>query len=90
MKKDASSPALEPTMENVLSSSYPISRNLFWYVVGEPSGDTEAGRLGLELGRTGNCQRGRIPSAAKASARVESSGGEESSPLPRRTRATDR
>lgn len=41
MKKDASSPALEPTMENVLSGSYPISRNLFWYVVGEPSGEVK-------------------------------------------------
>ena len=32
VKKDASSPAVEPTMETVLGGTYPISRNLFWYV----------------------------------------------------------
>jgi phosphate binding protein len=38
VKKDASSPAVEPTMENVLDGSYPISRPLFWYTAGQPTG----------------------------------------------------
>ena len=38
MSKDASSPAIEPNMENVLDNSYPLSRSLFWYTAGEPSG----------------------------------------------------
>jgi phosphate transport system substrate-binding protein len=40
VKKDASSPALEPSMENVLSEKYPISRYLYWYTAGDPSGET--------------------------------------------------
>jgi phosphate transport system substrate-binding protein len=39
VKKDASSPAVEPSMENVLTAKYPISRYLYWYMVGEPSGE---------------------------------------------------
>jgi len=39
VKKDASSPAVEPSMENVLSAKYPISRYLYWYMAGEPSGE---------------------------------------------------
>ena len=39
VKKDASSPAVEPSMENVLTSKYPISRYLYWYMAGEPSGE---------------------------------------------------
>ncbi len=38
MAKDASSPAIEPKMENVLDNSYPLSRSLFWYTAGEPTG----------------------------------------------------
>lgn len=41
VKKDASSPPIEPTMESVLNGTYPISRNLFWYVTGEPQGETK-------------------------------------------------
>ncbi len=39
VKKDANSPAIEPTMENVLTSKYPISRYLYWYLAGQPTGD---------------------------------------------------
>jgi len=39
VKKDASSPAVDPTMENVVSGAYPISRYLYWYLAGQPSGD---------------------------------------------------
>ena len=38
VKKDASSPAVEPTLENVVNKSYPISRYLYFYTVGEPRG----------------------------------------------------
>jgi len=40
VKKDANSPAVEPTMENVLTAKYPISRYLYWYLAGQPAGDT--------------------------------------------------
>ena len=39
VKKDASSPAIDPAMENVVSGAYPISRFLYWYLAGQPSGD---------------------------------------------------
>jgi phosphate transport system substrate-binding protein len=39
VKKDASSPGVEPTMENVLAARYPISRYLYWYFAGQPTGD---------------------------------------------------
>ena len=39
VKKDANSPAIEPSMENVLQSKYPISRYLYWYLAGMPTGD---------------------------------------------------
>jgi len=38
VKKDAASPAVEPTLENVVNKSYPISRYLYFYTVGEPEG----------------------------------------------------
>jgi phosphate transport system substrate-binding protein len=38
VKKDDASPAVQPTMENVTSGAYPISRTLFMYTVGEPTG----------------------------------------------------
>ena len=40
VKKDKDSPAIEPTMQNVVNGSYPISRNLYFYTVGEPTGAT--------------------------------------------------
>jgi len=39
VKKDAGSPAVEPSMENVLSATYPLSRFLYWCTAGEPSGE---------------------------------------------------
>ncbi len=39
IKKDDKSPAVEPTMENVLAAKYPISRYLYWYLAGQPAGD---------------------------------------------------
>jgi len=38
VKKDAGSPAVEPTLANVVNGSYPISRNLYFYTVQEPQG----------------------------------------------------
>ncbi len=39
VKKDDSSPGIEPTLENVQTNTYPISRFLYWYVAGEPKGE---------------------------------------------------
>lgn len=36
---DAASPSYEPTLENVASGVYPLSRYLFWYLTGKPSGE---------------------------------------------------
>ena len=41
IKKDANTPAVAPTMENVLAAKYPISRYLYWYLAGLPAGDTK-------------------------------------------------
>ena len=35
--KDAGSSPIAPTMENVLSNAYPLSRQLFWYTAGPPA-----------------------------------------------------
>ena len=37
--KDARQPFVAPKMENVLNNSYPLSRQLFWYTAGKPSGE---------------------------------------------------
>jgi phosphate transport system substrate-binding protein len=42
VKKDDKTPAVEPTMANVMSGKYPISRNLFFYTAGAPEGDAKA------------------------------------------------
>jgi phosphate transport system substrate-binding protein len=42
VKKDANSPAVEPTMANVMSEKYPISRALYFYTAGQPEGDAKA------------------------------------------------
>ncbi len=42
VKKDASSPAVEPTLENVVSGAYPISRSLYLYTAGAPDASTKA------------------------------------------------
>ncbi|MFQ5663419.1 MAG: PstS family phosphate ABC transporter substrate-binding protein [Terriglobia bacterium] len=39
VKKDAISSGVEPTMENVLAGHYPISRYLYWYFAGAPTGE---------------------------------------------------
>jgi phosphate transport system substrate-binding protein len=39
VKKDAQTPGYEPTLENVKSGKYPISRYLFWYVRNKPTGE---------------------------------------------------
>lgn len=41
VKKDANSPGVEPTMENVMAARYPISRHLYWYLAGQPAGDLQ-------------------------------------------------
>jgi ABC-type phosphate transport system substrate-binding protein len=41
VKKDAASPAVDPTLENVVDGSYPISRYLYFYTAGEPQGATK-------------------------------------------------
>jgi len=39
VRKDAAAPAIEPSLDNVVSGSYPISRFLYFYTVGEPEGE---------------------------------------------------
>jgi phosphate transport system substrate-binding protein len=36
--KDAASKPVAPTMDNVLTNTYPLSRQLFWYTAGAPAG----------------------------------------------------
>jgi phosphate transport system substrate-binding protein len=40
VKKDANSPAYQPTLATVSANQYPISRNLFFYLRTAPKGDT--------------------------------------------------
>src|SRR5437016_5835648 len=40
--KDAASNAIAPSMENVLNNTYPLSRQLFWYTAGEPTGPVKS------------------------------------------------
>jgi len=37
VKKDDASPAVEPTLENVVTGTYPISRYLYFYTAGKPN-----------------------------------------------------
>ena len=39
VKKDDKSAAIEPTVANIVSGSYPISRELYWFFNGAPTGD---------------------------------------------------
>ncbi len=39
VKKDANTPGVEPSVENVLAARYPISRFLYWYFAGQPTGE---------------------------------------------------
>ncbi len=36
VKKNASTPGVEPTLDNVQKNVYPISRFLYWYIAGQP------------------------------------------------------
>jgi phosphate transport system substrate-binding protein len=36
IKKNATTPGVEPTLENVQKNIYPISRYLYWYLAGQP------------------------------------------------------
>lgn len=38
VRKDAGSPAVEPTLDAVVKGEYPISRYLYFYTIGEPEG----------------------------------------------------
>jgi ABC-type phosphate transport system substrate-binding protein len=38
VKKDDASPSVEATLQNVIGGTYPISRSLFFYTAGEPTG----------------------------------------------------
>jgi phosphate transport system substrate-binding protein len=40
--KDKAGPPVEPSMANVLSGMYPISRQLYWYTAGPPQNATKA------------------------------------------------
>lgn len=42
VKKDDASSAIEPTMTTITDGSYPISRELYWFFNGVPSGKTQA------------------------------------------------
>jgi phosphate transport system substrate-binding protein len=42
VRKDDKSPGVEPSLENVESGNYPISRELYFYTMGEPTGDLKA------------------------------------------------
>ncbi|MFH1369472.1 MAG: PstS family phosphate ABC transporter substrate-binding protein [Elusimicrobiota bacterium] len=42
VKKDENSPAMKPSIENIVAGTYPISRKLFFYVVGEPKPSVNA------------------------------------------------
>jgi phosphate transport system substrate-binding protein len=39
VKKDPQVPGYEPTLENVKSGKYPISRYLYWYLRNKPTGE---------------------------------------------------
>lgn len=39
VKVDADSPAIEPTMESISNGTYPISRELYWFFNGKPTGE---------------------------------------------------
>ncbi len=42
VSKDDASPAIEPSMANVDSGKYPLSRSLYFYTSGQPSGDVKS------------------------------------------------
>ena len=42
VRRDEKSEAVTPSLATVKSGQYPLSRNLFFYTIGEPSGDVKA------------------------------------------------
>jgi phosphate transport system substrate-binding protein len=42
IKKDAGSEAVAPSLDTVQTGTYPLSRNLFFYTAGEPTGEAKA------------------------------------------------
>jgi phosphate transport system substrate-binding protein len=42
VSRDAASQPIAPSLESVQSGNYPLSRNLFFYTAGEPSGEAKA------------------------------------------------
>ncbi len=42
VKKDVNSEAVPPSLETVRNNTYPLSRNLFFYTAGAPTGETRA------------------------------------------------
>ena len=42
VKKDGTSTAIMPTMETITSGSYPVSRELYWFFNGVPSGELKS------------------------------------------------
>jgi phosphate transport system substrate-binding protein len=42
IKKDDKSAAIEPTMDNIIKGIYPISRELYWFINGTPTGEVKA------------------------------------------------
>jgi phosphate transport system substrate-binding protein len=41
VKRDDKSEAVKPSLDTVKTGQYPLSRNLFFYTIGEPAGDTK-------------------------------------------------
>jgi phosphate transport system substrate-binding protein len=42
IRRDESSPAILPSLETVENGTYPLSRQLFFYTIGEPAGEVKA------------------------------------------------
>jgi phosphate transport system substrate-binding protein len=42
IQRDESSPIVKPSLETVESGTYPLSRQLFFYTIGEPTGEVKA------------------------------------------------
>ncbi len=76
VKRDNNSPAVEPTLQNVIAGSYPISRNLYFYTVQEPQGAI-AHFIAWVLSEEGQevCQKvGYYPLPPERRAQVKSAG----------------
>lgn len=84
VKPDDKSPAVEPSMENVLAARYPISRHLYWYFAGQPEGNvkqlaewvvSKAGQAVVEnVGYYPLSESDRLASAAKLSGTAQAAG----------------